>query len=86
MTIHGLGPLGLLLILPALGACDGQMERGIVKSLHGEDTDRPYVVCRTGDTYTEITLTKAVIQQVKVGDTCPTFQGPPTFTTDEPRR
>lgn len=84
-TNKRLAALGLLLSLPTLGACDDfKNDPGVVKSLHGEGTSRPYVVCRAGDTYTEVALTDAVLKQVKVGDTCPTFRGPPSFVLDTP--
>lgn len=88
-TMKRLAPLGLLLFLPALGACDDYQEApDVVKSIHSDNPARqPYVLCRAGDTYREVTLTDAAIKQVKVGDTCPKFEAPPIQTTAPgPRR
>lgn len=77
-------PLGLLLL--ALTACGETKEpdRGVVKSVHGDDPKRPYVVCQAGSTYREVNLSEAILKQVKVGDSCPTWEMPyPTATTTE---
>lgn len=77
-------PLGLLLV--AVSAC-GDTDLGTVKSVHGEGTSRPYVICRSGNTYREVDLTDAILKQVKVGDPCPTWERPqPTQDSRDWRR
>lgn len=85
--------IGLLAILPALAACDlGTCEpfhgKGTVKSVHADDPNRLFVVCRDGDSYSEVVLSAAIIKQVKEGDPCPawTMPYPTTTTTSDWRR
>lgn len=73
--------IGAMLVL--LTACDEPLNRGTVKSLHGEGTSRPYVVCQEGSTYREVNLSEAILKQIKVGDTCPTWEMPYATTTTE---
>lgn len=83
-----INPLSLLLLLPILAACNsgGTCEplhgKGTVKSVHADDPNRPFVVCRDGDSYSEVNLSAAIIKQVKEGDPCPAWTMPyPAATT-----